>query len=125
MIQIYKEGLIPSINMLFGVNKINCIVVEDNNPKRKSKICQKFKDQNLINVLPWPANSPDLNPIENVWGLLKLKIRQKQPKSLNNLKRLITKEWKSFDTKYCENLVKFMENRISPCIVADGDYICY
>ena len=38
MIQIYKEGLIPSINMLFRVNKSNCIVVEDNDPKHKSKI---------------------------------------------------------------------------------------
>ena len=88
-------------------------------------MCRNFKDKNSINVLRWPANSPDLNPIENVWGLLKLKIRAKQPKSINGLKRLINKEWKSFDNSYCENLITSMENRTSSCIAANGDYICY
>jgi len=51
MLHIYKKGLIPSIEMLFGDNKHECIVVEDNDPKHKSKICQNFKSQKLINVL--------------------------------------------------------------------------
>lgn len=63
MLHIYKEGLIPSINMIFGNTRHECIVVEDNDPKHKSKMCQGFKSENLINVLPWPANSPGLNPI--------------------------------------------------------------
>lgn len=125
MIKIYKEALIPSINMMFGDKNNQCVVIEDNDPKHKSKICRNFKDQNSINVLPWPSNSPDLNPIENVWGLLKLKIRAKQPRSIIALKKLINKEWKSFDNSYCENLITSMENRISSCIAAEGDYICY
>ena len=43
MLHIYKEGLIPSINMLFGNNNHECIVVEDNDPKHKSKICQGLR----------------------------------------------------------------------------------
>jgi DDE superfamily endonuclease len=125
MIKIYKEELIPSINMLFGNNSYECIVVEDNDPKHKSKISREFKDQNSINIMPWPANSPDLNPIENVWGLLKLKIRSKQPKSLMSLKRIIKEEWNAFENTYCENLISSMKNRIISCIASEGDYICY
>ena len=102
--------------MLFGNNSYECIVVEDNDPKHKSKICREFKDKNKINILPWPANSPDMNPIENICGLLKLKIRSKQPKSLMSLKRIINEEWKAFENTYCENLVSSMKNRINSCI---------
>ena len=85
-----------------------CVVIEDNDPKHQPKICINFKDKNSINVLPWPANYPHLNHIENFWGPLKFKIRAKQPKSIYALKRLINKEWKSFDNSYCFNLITSM-----------------
>ena len=41
--QIYKEALIPSIKMMFGDMNSECVIIEDNDPKHKSKICRNCK----------------------------------------------------------------------------------
>jgi transposase len=125
MTKIYEKALLPSVSYLFPDNSNNWFLQEDNDPKHKSKICAEWKASHGIEVLPWPANSPDLNPIENVWGLLKLKISQRRYSSLNALEKEISREWKNLDNSYAENLVLSMKNRVISCISAQGDYTCY
>ncbi len=50
------------------------ILQDDNDPKHRSKIVTEWKNENNVKSLDWPSNSPDLNPIENIWGLLKGKM---------------------------------------------------
>ena len=73
MCKIYKNGLLPSTKKWFGDNDTYWNLLEDNDPKHTSKICKKFKVDNGIQSLSWPSQSTDCNPIENVWGLMKLK----------------------------------------------------
>jgi transposase len=125
MCKIYKNGLLPSVNKWFGDNSCDWKLLEDNDPKHTSKFSKRFKSNNSIESLPWPSQSPDCNPIENVWSLMKLKINNRPLTSVNNFCRRIKKEWKNLSTEFAEKLVLSMENRITLLIQREGDYINY
>ena len=98
---------------------------EDNDPKHTSGKAQKWKDENNINRISWPSQSPDLNPMENVWAVLKANISNYKPTSTKHLIKIIKKEWKKLDGVFAENLVLSMKNRISFIINNEGDHILY
>ena len=58
----------------------SAILMEDGAPIHRAKAPEKWRDESSVGKLEWPANSPDLNPIENVWAKMKAAI-QKLPKS--------------------------------------------
>ncbi len=56
---------------------------------------QKLVQWPCVTVLDWPANSPDLNPMENLWGIVKKKIRDTRPNNADDLKAAIKATWAS------------------------------
>ena len=81
-----------------------------------------FQTENDIRTLSWPAQSPNLNPIENLWSEVKKKIRtyKKLPSNLSKLNRYVKKAWKEIPKHTIENLVDSMSQRIQAVIVANG-----
>jgi len=75
--------------------------------------------------LPWPSYSPDLNPVENLWAILKRKIRGGRPRALGNLREIIQEEWGNIRDAYVRKLCRAMPKRISMCIEKDGARIKY
>ncbi|RPB00206.1 transposable element Tcb2 transposase, partial [Choiromyces venosus 120613-1] len=77
-----------------------------------------------------PAYSPDLNPIENVWSLVKDKLYKNYPELylMNGQKAIeeaITNCWKLLDPKVFDTLVGSMVDRVEEIIKADGWYTKY
>ncbi|CDQ69127.1 unnamed protein product [Oncorhynchus mykiss] len=50
-------------------------------------------EQNIDILGPWPGNSPDLNPIENLWSILKRRVDKQKPTNADKLKTLMMQEW--------------------------------
>ena len=78
-----------------------------------------------INRLSWPSQSPDLNPVENIWAVLKANVSNYKPTSRKELIRAIKKEWKALDLTFAKNLVISMQNRISLILSNEGDHLLY
>ena len=67
------------------------IFLQNGAPCHSSKVVTQFLKLKKIQVLDWPGNSLNLNPIENLWTLLKAKLSEKQPASAMELQKAIKK----------------------------------
>ena len=100
--------------------------MQDGVPCHHSKVAKNFLDSNNINLCKWPGNSPDLNPIENLWTNMKNKVSEKQPLSGAELVKAIKEVWvKEISKKYCQSLIKSMPKRIKAVIKNRGGHTKY
>ena len=77
-----------------------------------------------INVLDWPAQSPDMNIIENVWAHLETKIRKQHPlpTNLDQLWEALQEEWYSIDLDFIQNLYRSFSERVKVLQEVKGSY---
>jgi transposase len=100
----------------------NGIFQEDNASPHTSKIARAAREASGMQFLSWPAQSPDLNPIENLWQDVKRAVynQPKKPKNLKELKRMVKSAWKAVPLKFIQVLVDSMPRRVEACIAAKG-----
>ena len=101
--------------------------MQDNAPIHVSRSTKAWLRRKNIPLLDWPANSPDLNPMENLWGILVRRIyaENKQYQSVGELKMAIVAAWQSVEQEVIDNLVLSMDNRIFQVINRNGGPIDY
>ncbi|KAL0147320.1 hypothetical protein M9458_057377 [Cirrhinus mrigala] len=96
------------------------IFQQDLAPAHTAKSTKSWLNDHGAGVLDWPANSPDLNPIENLRGIVKRKMRNKRPKNADELKATVKGTWASIPPQQCHRLITSMPRRIEAVIKAKG-----
>ena len=122
-LDILKENLPNSKRKLFL--GYDFVFQQDGNPNLTSHIVTNWLDKNYKYMKPWPPQSPDLNPIEHLWKILKEKISRHRPKSITELEQATRLEWENISSDVTENLVNSMPSRVIEVIKAKGGHTKY
>ena len=100
--------------------------LQDGAPCHASKRIKQFLQQQPFQIIDWPGNSPDLNPIENCWAFMKNKLKQKDVSSVPKLIHEIKMLWVTdISQEYLKNLSDSMPGRLKMVIAAKGDMTKY
>lgn len=97
----------------------------DNNPKHTSKVAKEWLTNNRIQTLDWPAQSPDLNPIENLFGILKRRVAGHRFSNKEELFNKLKTEWENLPEDCFYSLVASMPKRCEDVIKNKGGYTKY
>ncbi|KAI0995295.1 hypothetical protein K3495_g12886 [Podosphaera aphanis] len=123
----YSERIVP---LLDGMTRFRpgLSVMQDNAPPHVAARTMEEFEERSITPIDWPPYSPDLNPIEHVWKILKDKIEYKYPdlnggkrRSSDQIRAIVKEAWDSVSTQELTDLIESMHDRFQAVIYADRD----
>ena len=98
------------------------IFMQDNMPWHKAKTELSFLEEA---VMKWPPQSPDMNPIENVWKIIGEKAQNRNPQNIDDLWGFLKEEWESITTTCCKKLIGSCGQRCNEVIQYKGKFTKY
>ena len=119
--EILQQSMIPSLQKLGS----RAVFQYDNNPKHTCKTTIALLKRQRVKVMDWPSMSPDLNPIEHLWRILKRKVEVCKVSNICRLRDVVMEEWKSIPVATCEALVNSMPRRVNAVLDNDGGHTKY
>jgi len=123
-VHLLNNALIPFAEQVL---ENNFIFQQDNAPCHRANNTEEWFERKGISVMEWPSRSPDLNPVENLFGLLARKVYEgnKQYHTINQLKSAILISWDEIRNEVLENLVCSMSKRMLEVLKSRGNNIKY
>lgn len=124
--QRYQHDILAPVVVPF-VRQHNLVFQQDNARPHVARICTEFLEAEHVQVLDWPAYSPDMSPIEHLWDALDRRVRQRAqvPGNVRQLRAALQEEWNNIPQATIDNLVNSMRRRCVALRNAHGGHTRY
>ena len=101
--------------------------MEDNARSHRSRAVTAYLQSEAVASIPWPAMSPDLNPIEHIWDILGHRIHAREPpvQNIRQLEAALHREWQHLSQQDIRRLTGGMRRRVETIIQAHEGYTRY
>jgi hypothetical protein len=116
-----RLGFITALDVIHG--PFGWIFQQDGAPCHTSQIAVDWLEENLDLITDWPANSPDLSPIELLWAILKKLVTLIKPETREELKNVLITAWALIRQSTIDRLCGGFENRLELCLANAGESI--
>ncbi|GFX68860.1 transposable element Tcb2 transposase [Trichonephila clavipes] len=103
------------------------VLMDDNARPHRADIVDDYLESEGIARIAWPAYSPDLNPIENLWNVLRRAISSRfpPPATVIELKTVLQEEWRLLNSAVVYHLIEIMVRKCKLSMQMRGDHIPY
>ena len=116
-IKILEKHLLPYIAKN---NLTKFKFVQYDAPCHSAKSVKIWLQSQNLSVIDWPLQSPDLNCIENLWSIIKKKVKKENSQNLHQLYKVVKLAWSNIDTEICTKLIHLMPKRCNAVIKSKG-----
>ena len=99
--------------------------MQDNAPCHKAKVVMSYFREQDFEIMDWPPQSPDLNPIENLWKTLGVKVMERNPTNTEDLWVKLQEEWSKISIVDCQELIRSRSRRCAAVIESKGSFTKY
>jgi hypothetical protein len=122
--EILEHKLVPAAEDIFDAMGVPAWqLLMDKAPAHAATSTQQWLQRNGVSVVQgWPGNSPDLNPIENLWGWMKAKLYKKKLQNVHQLKAALLDLWERVPVWMLSKLMASMDRRLADVVAQQGGY---
>lgn len=118
---VLRDELLPSINWDRNVRRYRAFLIDNDGRHHNRQVKAFLEEKGLLRVGYQPSNSPDLNPIENVFSLMKRFVQKEAPSTEQDLRECIAEAWESIEPKTLQSLFDSMPSRLAEVVEKKGD----
>jgi len=107
-----QRVVVPTVEKLRAEGRV-VTFMQDNARPHTAHANLNYLGSKLVKLLMWPARSPDLNPIENLWAWLQRKVSDRGPRDEEELRQFVTAEWEAIPQSLIDEYVRSFQRRLA------------